>query len=87
MSPGLFNSYAGYFLQNPRLDKSQPEIKIGRRNINNLGDVDDTTLRVECEEKLQRVFMRVKEETEKAALQFNIQKLRSWHLVPSLHGK
>ena len=79
--------YAEYIMSNAGLEDAQAGIKIGRRNINNLGDVDDTTLRVECEEKLQRVFMRVKEETEKAALQFNIQKLRSWHLVPSLHGK
>ena len=74
-------------MQNPRLDKSKHEIKFGRRNINNLGDVDDVTFRAESEEKLKTVLMRVKEETEKSALQFNIQKLRSWHLVPSLHGK
>ena len=58
LSPSLFNSYAGYVMQNLRLDKSQTEIKIGRRNINNLGDVDDTTLRAECEEKLHRILMR-----------------------------
>ena len=74
-------------MQNPRLDKSQHEIKFGRRNINNREDVDDVTFRAESEEKLKMVLMRVKEETEKSALQFNIQKLRSWHLVPSLHGK
>ena len=48
-------------------------------------DVDDTTLMVESEEELKSLLM--KEESEKVGLKLNIQKLRSWHLVPSLHGK
>ena len=61
-------------------------IKIAGRN-NNLRYADDTTLVAESEEELKSLLMRVKEESEKAALKLNIQKLRSWHLVPSLHGK
>ena len=48
---------------------------------------DDTTLMAESEEELKNLLMKVKEESEKVGLMFNIQKLRSWHLVPSLHGK
>ena len=48
---------------------------------------DDTTLMVESEKELKNVLMRVKEDSEKAGLKLNIKKLRSWHLVPSLHGK
>ena len=48
---------------------------------------DDTTLMVESEEELKSLLMKVKEKSEKVGLKLNIQKLRSWHLVPSLHGK
>ena len=69
------------------MDEEQAEIKFARRNINNLRYADDTTLMAESEEKLKSLLMKVKE-SEKASLKFNIQKkLRSWHLVPSLHGK
>ena len=61
--------------------------KIAERNINNLRYTVDTTLMVECEEKLKSLVMKVREESEKAGFKLNIQKLRSWHLVPSLHGK
>ena len=61
-------------------------IKIARRN-NNLRYADDTTLVAESEEELKSLLMRVKEESEKAALKLNIQKLRSWHPVPSLHSQ
>ena len=54
------------------------------RNINNLIYVDDTTLMAESEEELKSLLMRVKGESEKAGLKLN---LRSWHLVPSFHGK
>ena len=57
------------------------------RNINNLRYADDTTLMAESEEELQSLFMKMKEESEKVGLKLSIQKLRSWHLVPSLHGK
>ena len=57
------------------------------RNTNNLRYAYDTTLMAESEEELKSLLMKVKEESEKVGLNFNIQKLRSWHLVPSLHGK
>ena len=70
------------------LDELQVEIKIGERHINKLRYMDDTTLMAESEEELKSLLMRVKEKSEKAGLKLNIQeKLRSWHLVPSLHGK
>ena len=68
------------------LDDAQAGIKIARRNINNLRYADDNTLMAESEE-LKSLLMKVKEESEKVGLKINIQKLRSWHLVPSLHGK
>ena len=61
---------------------------IGGRNISNLRYVDDTTLMAESEEELKNLLMRVKEESERAALRLNIKKkLRSWHPAPLLHGK
>ena len=67
---------------------SQAGIKIAGRNINNLRYSDGTTLMAESKEELKSLLMRVKEESEKAGLKLNIQKtIRSWHLVPSLHGK
>ena len=62
-------------------------IKIAGRNTNNLRYTDDTTLMAESEEELKSLFMKVNEESEKVGLKLNIQKLRSWHPVPSLHGK
>ena len=53
LSPCLFNLYAEYIIQNARLDEAQAEIKIARRNINNLGYADDTTLMAESEEELE----------------------------------
>ena len=74
-------------MRNAGLDKAQTGIKIAGRNINNLRYADDTTLKAESEEELKSLLM-VKEESEKAGLKLNIQKkLRSWHPVPSLHGK
>ena len=74
-------------MQNAGLGESQAEIKIAERNINNLRYADDTTLMAESEEELKSLLMRAKEESEKPGLKFNIQKQRSWHLVPSLHCK
>jgi len=74
-------------MQNARLDEAQAGIKISGRNINNLRYVDDTTLMEESEEGLKSLLMKMKEESEKAGLKLNIQKLGSWHLVPSLHDK
>ena len=64
------------------LEEAQAGIKIASRNINNLKYADDTTLMAESEEELKSLLMKVKEDSEKVGL-----KLRSWHLVPSLHGK
>ena len=77
-------------MRNTGLDKAQAGIKISRRNINNLKYADDTTLMAESKEELKRLLMKMKEESEKVGLKLNIQKtrkLRSWHLVQSLHGK
>ena len=74
-------------MQNAGLDESQAGIKIVERNINNLRYANDTTLMIESEEELKSFLMRVKEKSEKTGLKLNIQKLRSCHLVPSLHGK
>ena len=59
---------------NARLDESQAEIKIGRRNINHLRYVDDTAPVAESEEELKRLSMRAKEESEKAGLKLSIKK-------------
>ena len=75
-------------MRNAGLDEAQAGIKIAGKNINNLRYADDTTLMAESEEELKiSLLMKVKEESEKVGLKLNIQKLRSWHLVPSLHGK
>ena len=74
-------------MQNAGLDEAQAGIKIARRNINNFRYGDHTTLMAESEEELKSLLMKGKEESEKAGLKLNIQKLRSWHPVPSLHGK
>ena len=63
------------------------EIKVAGRNINNLRYSDDTTLMAESEEELESVLMKVKEESKKVGLKFNIHKTKVRHLVPSLHGK
>ena len=62
-------------------------MKIAGRNINNLRYADDTTLMAESEEELKGLLMKVKEESEKVGLRLTFRKLRSCHLVPSLHGK
>ena len=87
LSPCLFNLYAEYSAYSARLDDSQAGIKIAKRNINNLRYADDTTLMVEREEELKSLLMKVKEESEKLAQNSTFKKLRSWHLVLSLHSK
>ena len=79
--------YAGYIMQNARLDEAQAGIKIAGRNMNHLRYADDTTLMAEREEDLKSFLMKVKEESHKARLKLNIQKVRFWHTVPSLHCK
>ena len=76
LSPFLFNLYAGYIMRNARLDEAQAGIKIARRNIDNIRYTDDTTLMSESEEELKRLLMKVKEKSEKAGLNFNIQKTK-----------
>ena len=68
------------------VEKAQAGIKIAGRNINNLRYADDTTLMGESEKELKSLLMKVKEESEKVGLKLK-KKLRSWHLVQSLHGK
>ena len=68
------------------LDEAQAGIKIAGKNINNLRYADDTTLTAESEE-LKSLLMKVEEESEKVGLKLTFRKLRSWHPVPSLHGK
>ena len=74
-------------MRNAGLEEAQAGIKIARRNNNNLRYADDTTLMAEREEELKSLLMKVKEESEKVGLNSVFRKLRSWHPVPSLHGK
>ena len=90
LSPCVFKLYAEYIMRNTGLDEAQARIKISRRNINNIGYTDDTTLMVESEE-LKSFLMKFKEESEKVGLKLNIQKTKiiasssitSWQI----HGK
>ena len=72
----LFKFYAEYIMRNARLDEAQAGIKIAGRNINDLRYADDTTLMAESEEELKSLLMKVKEQSEKAGLKFNIQKTK-----------
>ena len=72
LSACLFNFYAEY-IWNARLGEAQAGIKIMGRNINNLKSADDTTLLAKREEELNSLLMKVKEESKKAGLKFNIQ--------------
>ena len=73
-------------MRNARMHEAQAGLKIAGRNINNFRYADDITLMAESEEELKSLLMKVKE-SEKFGLKLNIRKRRSWHLVPSLHGK
>ena len=74
-------------MQNAQLEEAQAGIKIVGRDINNLRYTDDTNLMAESEEELKSLLMKVKKKSKKVGLKLNIQNLRSWHLVSSLHGK
>ena len=73
-------------MRNAGLEETQAGIKIAGRNINNLRYADDTTFMADSEEELKSLLMKVKE-SEKVGLNSTFRKLRSWHLLPSLHGQ
>ena len=74
--PCLFNLHAEYIMRNAGLDKAQAEIKIARKNINNLKYADDTSLMSESKEELKSLLMKVKEEVGKGGLKLSIQKTK-----------
>ena len=74
-------------MRNAGLDEARSGIKIAGRNINNLRYAEDPTFVAESKEEIMSLLMKVKEESEKVGLKLDIQKQRSWHPVPSLHGK
>jgi len=74
--------YTEYIRQNAGLDEAQAGIKITGRNINNLRYADDTTLIIEIEEELKSLLMKVKEESQKVGLKFNIQKIKIMESSP-----
>ena len=87
LSRCLFNLYAEYIMRNSGLEETQAGIKMARRNSNNLRYADDTTLMAESEEELKSLLVKVKEESEKVGLKFNIQKtimasapINSWEI-------
>ena len=74
--PEFARVYAEYIMRNARLDEAEAGIKIARRNINNLRYADDITIMAESEEELKSLLVKVKEESEKAGLKFDIQKMK-----------
>ena len=76
LSPCLLNFYVEYIMRNGGLEETKAGIKMARRNINNLRYADDTTLMAESEEELNSLLMKMKEESEKAGLKLNIQKMK-----------
>ena len=82
VSPRLFNLYAEYIMPDARLDKAQGGIKIAGRDANHLRYADDTTLMAESEKELKILLMKVKEESEKPGLKFNIQKTKIMEFGP-----
>ena len=72
MSPCLFNLYAEYIIRNTGWDEAQAGIKIAGRNINNLGNAEDTALMAERVEELKSLLIKVKEDSEKAGLKPDI---------------
>ena len=78
LSPCLFNFYAVYIMRNAGLEEAYAGIQIARRNITNLRYADDTTLMAESEEELKNLLIKVKQESEKAGLKLNIQKMEDY---------
>ena len=76
LSPCWFNSDAEHIMWNAGLDEAQAGIKIARKSINNLRYVDDTILTAESKEELKSLLMKVKEDSEKAGLKLNSQKMK-----------
>ena len=87
LSSCLFNLYAEYIMRNAGLEEAQAGIKIAGRNINNLRYADDATLMAESEEELKSLLMKIKEDSEKVGLKFNIQKTKIMASGPITHGK
>ena len=87
LSPCLFNLHSEYIMRNAGLEEAQAGIKFAGRNINTLRYAVDSTLMAQSEEEIKSLLMKVKEESEKVGLKLSIQKIRSWHLVPSFHDK
>ena len=73
-------------MRNTSLDETQAGIKIAGRDINNLRYAD-TTFMAESREELKSLLKKVKEESEKVGLNSIFREQKSWHLVPSVHGK
>ena len=80
--PCLLNFTAESIMRNAEMDEAQAGIKIAGRNINNLRYADDTTLMAESEEEMNSLLMKVKEESGKAGLKLNIQKMKIMALGP-----
>ena len=78
----LFKLYAEYIMRNPVLDEAQAGIKIVGRNIDDLRYADDTTLMAESEEEVKHLLIKVKEESERAGLKLNIQKMKIMESSP-----
>ena len=76
LSPSLFNLYAEYIMWNSWLDEAQTEIKIARKNINDLRYADDNTFMAGSEEELKNLLMKVREESEKGGLKLGIQRMK-----------
>ena len=83
----LFNLYAEYIMWNARLDEAQAGIKIAKKNINNLRFADDTTLMAESEEELKSLDESEGGVWKRLLKTQHSETLRSWHLIPSCHGK
>ena len=81
----MLKLYTEYITRNAGLDKSQVGLKIARRSIN-IRYTGDATLMAESKEELKSLLIKVKE-SKKPGLKLDIQKTKSWHLVPKLHGK
>ena len=74
-------------MRNTGLEEAQAGIKIAGRNNSKLRYADDTTLMAESEKELKSRLMKMKQENDNTGLNSTFKNLRSWHLVPSLHGK